>query len=77
MPRASSPDFGEWENCQGFVPGDDLELEVTALLDDQEHTHSFRYWEGAVSVRGARAGRAVGGSGYVELVGYEGTEDAR
>jgi predicted secreted hydrolase len=29
-----------------------------------------RYWEGAVAVEGAAAGRPVAGHGYVELVGY-------
>ena len=29
-----------------------------------------RYWEGAVTVVGRQAGRAVAGLGYVELVGY-------
>jgi predicted secreted hydrolase len=28
------------------------------------------YWEGAVDVGGERGGRALGGRGYVELVGY-------
>jgi hypothetical protein len=29
-----------------------------------------RYWEGAVTARGAEGGRPVSGAGYVELVGY-------
>jgi predicted secreted hydrolase len=47
-----------------------LDLEVTPLLADQELRGPPRYWEGAVEVRGARAGRALAGRGYVELVGY-------
>ena len=42
-----------------------LDLELEPALADQELGGAFRYWEGAVEVRGTRAGR-----GYVELVGY-------
>jgi predicted secreted hydrolase len=52
------------------VPGADLELVVEPLLADQEMRTSFVYWEGAVDVRGASAGRPVRGRGYVELTGY-------
>ncbi len=47
-----------------------LELTVRPLLADQELRTAPRYWEGAVDVRGTRAGEALGGRGYVELVGY-------
>ena len=47
-----------------------LDVEVTPLLPDQELRGPPRYWEGAVEVRGVRDGRALGGRGYVELVGY-------
>ncbi len=47
-----------------------LEVEVTPALADQELDVAFRYWEGAVDVRGKHANREVKGSGYVELVGY-------
>jgi len=50
--------------------GQGLELLVTPALADQELAGTFRYWEGAVDVRGSRDGRSVGGRGYVELVGY-------
>ncbi len=52
------------------VPGESLDLEITPLLADQELDVSFRYWEGAVGVRGTAAGEPVAGRGYVELVGY-------
>jgi predicted secreted hydrolase len=52
------------------VPGEGLELEVTPLLADQELNLSFRYWEGAVAVRGTRRDTAVTGRGYAELTGY-------
>ena len=58
------------------LPGLDLELEVEPLLDAQELTPTpgipFAYWEGAVIVHGKRAGRPVGGEGYLELTGYGG-----
>jgi predicted secreted hydrolase len=47
-----------------------LDLTLEPLLPDQELSGPPRYWEGAVQVRGVRAGRALGGRGYVELVGY-------
>jgi predicted secreted hydrolase len=52
------------------IPSTGLELEVTPRLADQEWTEPVRYWEGAVAVRGRARDRAIGGEGYVELVGY-------
>ncbi|MGB5472426.1 MAG: lipocalin-like domain-containing protein [Gammaproteobacteria bacterium] len=49
------------------VDGFQLDLEVQALLDDQQMDHSVRYWEGAVDVSGSHTGR-----GYLELSGYAG-----
>jgi predicted secreted hydrolase len=43
-------------------------LRVEAVLDEQLHEGSFRYWEGAVVVRGADG--AVRGRGYLEMTGY-------
>jgi predicted secreted hydrolase len=47
-----------------------LDLTITPLVADQELDVSFRYWEGAVRVRGTRDGRALAGVGYVEMTGY-------
>jgi predicted secreted hydrolase len=51
-----------------------LELDVTALLPDQElqtpHSTQVTYWEGAVAARGTAGGTAISGRGYVELTGY-------
>lgn len=47
-----------------------LDVTVHPVLADQELTTRPRYWEGAVDVSGTREGRALGGRGYVELVGY-------
>ena len=70
-----------WTNDQGvkypvrwriLVPGENLTLQVDAHVFDQEIKHSVRYWEGAVSVHGVRAGRALTGDGYLEMTGYGG-----
>ncbi len=50
----------------------DFDLEVTPLLPDQELKVLVRYWEGAVAVRGTRAGKPVAGRGYLEMTGYAG-----
>ena len=52
------------------VPGAALTLEIEPRLADQELIVGTRYWEGAVRVEGALAGRPIAGRGYVELVGY-------
>jgi predicted secreted hydrolase len=52
-----------------------LALDLAPRLLDQELDVGPRYWEGAVTVRGADGGRPVSGVGYVELVGYG--EDGR
>jgi predicted secreted hydrolase len=52
----------------GSLPA--FELEVTPLVADQELHVLVRYGEGAVAVRGTRAGRPVAGRGYLEMTGY-------
>jgi len=56
------------------IPSLELSLDVDPALKDQEfsgeQTTEVSYWEGAVTVRGARAGKAIGGRGYTELTGY-------
>jgi predicted secreted hydrolase len=52
------------------VPLADLTLNVEPYLADQELNVAFTYWEGAVRLRGEHVGRAVTGSGYMELTGY-------
>ena len=58
------------------VPQAALELETTAAFDAQELLPGrgvpFPYWEGAITVRGTRAGQPVSGEGYMELTGYTG-----
>jgi predicted secreted hydrolase len=52
-----------------------LNLRLTPVFPDQElDTKSSTrvvYWEGKVQVEGSHDGQTVGGSGYVELVGYK------
>jgi len=55
------------------VPSTGLDVTVRPVLADQELVTSPRYWEGAVDVSGTRDGRPIAGRGYVELVGYAGT----
>jgi predicted secreted hydrolase len=52
------------------VPSLALDFDVQPVLADQELGTRPRYWEGAVDVRGSRAGVKATGRGYVELVGY-------
>jgi predicted secreted hydrolase len=70
---------GHWTDGQGVrypagwrlaVPSLALAATVQPVLADQELETQPRYWEGAVDVRGERAGRPIAGQGYVELVGY-------
>jgi predicted secreted hydrolase len=53
------------------VPGQNLEVEVNPLINNQELNVSYRYWEGAVSVNGTKNGKPISGQGYVELTGYK------
>lgn len=53
------------------VPDRGWDLAVEPAVADQELRLAFRYWEGAVRVRGSgEAGAPVTGRGYVELTGY-------
>jgi predicted secreted hydrolase len=58
------------------VPSEDLVLELSPLVADQElrtaKSTGVTYWEGAVSGGGSRAGAPVAVEGYVELTGYAG-----
>lgn len=53
------------------VPRLDLALDLDAWLDAQELDLAFRYWEGAVDVRGTGPNGPLRGTGYVELTGYD------
>jgi predicted secreted hydrolase len=67
----SSPRGGQYPAQWALrVRSQDLQLNVTPLLADQELSTQPRYWEGAVQVTGQRRGTPVSAQGYVELVGY-------
>jgi predicted secreted hydrolase len=51
------------------VPGERIDLEVAPRLPNQELLTSFRYWEGAVAVKGMNAFTSDG-TGYLEMTGY-------
>jgi predicted secreted hydrolase len=60
------------------VPERGWDLVVEPRIPNQELDVTFRYWEGAVSVRGRGEGGApVEGRGYVELTGYAGEAPGR
>lgn len=56
------------------IPAHELSMTLTPLLDDQEFTLAFPpntiYWEGLTETDITFGGEPVGGSAYVELVGY-------
>lgn len=56
------------------IPSQGIDLEIVPRLPDQELNLGFRYWEGAVAVRGV--GETSGGSGYLEMTGYPAEGDA-
>ncbi len=53
------------------VPGEQLQFTIEPVLADQELVLApIVYWEGAFDLAGTRAGKGVGGRGYLELTGY-------
>jgi predicted secreted hydrolase len=56
------------------IPGEDLTVSLRPTVAAQEldtrATTGVIYWEGSQVVRATRAGRSIGGQGYVELTGY-------
>jgi predicted secreted hydrolase len=55
------------------VPSQDLDLQVTPWVADQEMRVSVTYWEGAVRFTGTSLGASVVGNGYIEMTGYAGS----
>lgn len=58
------------------VPKHKIDLKVTTPLRDQElsliQSTGVAYWEGMIDIAGQSGGRAVTGSGYLEMTGYHG-----
>ena len=52
------------------LPSENLDLQITPHMPDQELDVSVRYWEGAVRIEGTVDGETVSGHGYVEMTGY-------
>ena len=52
-----------------------LELEAKTLLASQELTGNSRiapnYWEGAIVFTGQQNSQLIGGTGYLEMTGYD------
>jgi len=48
----------------------DLQLRLQAAMPNQLWNTRFTYWEGAMDIDGAQAGKPIAGLGYVELTGY-------
>ena len=66
-----SPRGGTYPSRWRFrMPAEDLDIEITPYISDQELDTIVRYWEGAVRIEGTSAGKPISGSGYVELTGY-------
>jgi predicted secreted hydrolase len=57
------------------VPSLAIELEVTTPLPSQELTGNTKltpsYWEGAITLAGRRNRSTLGGTGYLEMTGYD------
>lgn len=51
-------------------PKEDLTLEISARIPDQEMNLIQLYWEGATTITGSQAGKPLSGVGYLELTGY-------
>jgi predicted secreted hydrolase len=49
-----------------LIPDHGLDLAAVPVIDHQEHTHAFTYWEGAMRFSGTE----VQGMGYLEMTGY-------
>jgi predicted secreted hydrolase len=72
--------LGSWSAADGSAvyplpwrlagPSLGFDLEVRPHVRDQELRLLVRYWEGAVTVTGARRGAPVRGVGYLEMTGY-------
>ena len=58
---------------QVSLPGEDLVLNITPLVHDQELNLTYNYWEGAVRIDAISQSQPVQGYGYVELTGYAGS----
>ncbi|MGE3276785.1 MAG: lipocalin-like domain-containing protein [Vicinamibacterales bacterium] len=72
--RASGADYPTAWRVE--LPSEGLDISVRAAVENQElrtpESTGVTYWEGAIDIDGSRAGRDVGGRGYLEMTGYGG-----
>ena len=55
------------------VPEEELRFTIRPVMPNQELVLApLIYWEGAFDIAGTRAGKPIGGRGYLELTGYAG-----
>jgi predicted secreted hydrolase len=52
------------------IPAENLALELSPYVADQELPLSVQYWEGAINIQGQANGQPLEGHGYVERTGY-------
>ena len=52
------------------IPGEQIDMDISPSVADQELNLSTRYWSGTVTLAGEAAGQRLSGSGHVELTGY-------
>ncbi len=54
------------------IPELKLQIDISTPLKNQEFVSRYgpSYWEGAIDAVGSRDGKAVGGTGYLEMTGY-------
>jgi predicted secreted hydrolase len=60
-------------NWEISIPAYQVLLDLQPLVADQEMDLRYKYWEGAVRIRGNFGITAVNGAGYAELTGYAGS----
>lgn len=53
------------------IPKHNLSLSLKTLFPDQEMNVSVRYYEGTLSVSGSMNDEEIGGTGFIEMTGYE------
>jgi predicted secreted hydrolase len=52
------------------IAGEQLQLTIEPLNEDQELDLSLRYWAGTVTITGRWQGQPITGNGHIELSGY-------
>ena len=53
------------------LASENLDLEISPRMSDQELQTTVSYWEGSVRVQGTQNGQPIQGFGYVEMTGYD------